>query len=139
MDPVPEQVKAIQEVMLEHSLKDIAILSTMEFEEFIVVVIKGSIGSFIGKEGKILRELNKRLNKKIRVVERSKNEKKMMQDLAGKARVLGVNKVFSPERVLCKVRIDERDKNKLMLGEEAFTKAMKVLLGENTVIDYIRF
>ncbi|MEM2907198.1 MAG: hypothetical protein QW739_03875 [Candidatus Odinarchaeota archaeon] len=79
------------------SLKDVNISKIINFADFkILIVEKGCISGIIGPKGKILKNLEKTINKKIRVIEKGSSYMKIIEDLLSPIRVLGINKVFLP-------------------------------------------
>ncbi len=114
--------------------KNVDFDKALELNELIVLVCEGNIGSLIGKKGRVVAELTAEFGKKVRVIEKSADEKKMVQDLVGTARVLGINKVFDPKKTIHRVIIAEQDKGKMIAHQEALEKGISELLqGEATI------
>lgn len=117
-------------------------ISSVEFKqaidlnEMIVMVCEGNIGTLIGKKGRIVSEITRKVGKKVRVIEHTKDEKKMIQDLVGGARVLGVNKIFKPKKQEYKVIISRFDEGKLMISKENLEKGIQQLLQAETSVEF---
>ncbi len=109
----------------------------IDLSDLIVLVCVGNIGVIIGKGGKNVAALTNEFGKKVRVIERTADEKKMIQDLVGEARVLGVNKIFSTEGREHKILIKKSDKDKMATNEENLKKGLESLLDTNVKIMFV--
>ncbi len=79
------------------ALKDVNISKIITFADFkILMVTSPNISNLLESKGKILKTLEKAVNKKIRVIEKNSNYVKIIEELLSPIRVLGVNKVFLP-------------------------------------------
>ena len=89
------------------NLKDVTIKKIIHTPKFnILIVNKGNIANLIGPKGKILRILENKIGKKLRVVEDEANPIKVIEDLLSPMKVLGINKVFLPTgETIQKVRV----------------------------------
>ncbi|MFH1256087.1 MAG: hypothetical protein V1494_02230 [Candidatus Diapherotrites archaeon] len=109
----------------------------LDLDELLVLVCQGNIGSLIGKKGRIVAVLSKEFGKKVRVIEKAKDEKKMLQDLLGSVRVIGVNKVFKPEGHELKVLIEKKDMDKMPLKAEDLEKSINSLLESKARVEFV--
>jgi len=64
----------------------------------VLVVGRGEISNIIGREGKLIRELAKHLQMKIRVIEEGADIRKQAQDILTPVRVIGVNILYAGGR-----------------------------------------
>ncbi len=118
------------------SFSNVSFIKSLDFEKIIILLSKGSIASLIGKKGAVVRELSKELNKKVRIVEFDLgNEKKLIQDLVGNARVYAVNKIFSEGMEEKKVLIPKEDESKLIASKETLEAALTEILKTQTTIE----
>ena len=62
----------------------------------ILEVDRGDIPKVIGPKGKIIRHLEEKFSKRIRVVEIASSTKKIIQDILAPMQIMGVNKIFLP-------------------------------------------
>jgi len=115
---------------------DVRLLDAFELGDFTVLVCEGNIGSLIGRKGTIVSELTKMMGRKVRVIEQTKDEKKMVQDLIGNVRLLGINKVFSPQGTEYKILIHSADESRLPTGKEALEKCIAGLLNGNVAVQF---
>ena len=91
----------------------------------IIIVERGKAGLLIGKSGKIAKILATELGKRIRVVERTENEKQMVQELILPSRVLGINIRFLPNgKEEYKIRVPKADADKLPSSIEVVEKLL---------------
>ncbi|MFH1587224.1 MAG: hypothetical protein ABID38_05170 [Candidatus Diapherotrites archaeon] len=126
--------RSLHKLSKKFFFKNVDFTRALELNEIIVLVCEGNIGSLIGKRGRVVAELTAEFGKKCRVIERSSDEKKMVQDLVGTARVLGINKVFDPEKTIHRIIIAEQDKGKMIAPREHLEKGISELLqGEATI------
>ena len=101
----------------------------------VVMVPKGTAGQFIGRGGVFIKELSSRLNKKIKVVEETTNNKELVQKILFPAKLLGVNVVYGPKKSeMYKIRIPKMDRNKVFNKEELETLFSELLEGETSII-----
>ena len=107
----------------------------IQLSETIIIVCKGKIGSLIGKKGIIVGTISKELNSKVRIVEASENPKKVILDILGNIRVLGVNEVFTKEGTELHVVINAKDRYRLTAPKEEMEKTIKELTGTATKIE----
>ncbi|WEU39677.1 MAG: hypothetical protein OdinLCB4_004105 [Candidatus Odinarchaeum yellowstonii] len=79
------------------SLKDVNISKIINYADFKILMIKTpNISNLLESKGKILKILEKTINKKIRLIEKNSNYMKIVEELLNPIRILGVNKVFLP-------------------------------------------
>ncbi|MBU0661941.1 hypothetical protein KJ891_00620, partial [Candidatus Micrarchaeota archaeon] len=102
---------------------DIEFKKALELENLIVLVCTGNIGSAIGRRGVIVAEMSRELGKKVRIIEKAKDEKKMIGDLVGAVRLLGVNKIFRPEGLGFTVKIAKGDEGRMVTNAASLEKA----------------
>jgi len=104
----------------------------------ILVVGENQIGTIIGKGGKIVKSLQKELNKKIRVIENTDDIKKIAQDLIHPARIMGINILYLPDGgTKKKLRIPVEDEKKLPIDTSIVEDIILRMTGEsvNVVIE----
>jgi transcription antitermination factor NusA-like protein len=115
---------------------DLELKNAIELDGIVVLVCSGNIGSLIGKGGRIIAELSKGLGKKCRVIEKTRDEKKVVQDLIGNARISGINKLFSMGELEYVVVIEKDDEGKLICSKEVLEKGLKHILDAETKIEF---
>lgn len=116
---------------------DIEFRKALEIDGLIVLLCTGKIGSIIGRRGIIVAEMSRDLGKKVRIVEKSRDEKKMIQDFVGMARVIGVDKVFRQEGTSFKVKIAKADEGKAITDATGLEKGIKLLLNADVTIEFV--
>ncbi len=83
----------------------------------IMVVNEEDLGSIIGKGGKIIKQLQRNMGMKIRVVAHTTDSKRVIEDLLYPARVTGVNRLYLPGgEMRKKLRIHLKEKKKLPMN-----------------------
>jgi len=108
------------------------------FEEggaVIVVVNAEDVGSIIGKGGKIIKQLQRNIGQKVRVVAHTTDSKKIAEDLLYPARVTGVNRLYLPSgEIRKKLRIHMRDKKKLPMDLKSVETIIQKMTNESVEI-----
>ncbi len=101
----------------------------------IIMVPKGMAGQMIGRRGIFIKELSKMLNKKIKIVEETPDNKELIQKVLFPAKLIGVNIVYGPNKTESyKVRVPKEDRNRVFdkeLLEKFFSELLK---GETSII-----
>jgi transcription antitermination factor NusA-like protein len=128
--------KLLYKIVNEYNVpKDFLFVKTYEVDDLIILVVgKNDVGNIVGKGGKILKILQKELHNKIRVVEDTKNIRKMAEDLLYPARVVGINIIFLPEGERKRIRILHEDSNRLPIELSMAEGIIKTLTGEEITI-----
>jgi len=118
-------------------LEGVELEKTMEFGDMVVLVCIGNVGALIGKGGKVVNQLSTELGKKVRIVERGKDERKTIQELLGNVRLIGINTVFAPGKKLKKITISEKDKKKLFTDKLNLQKTIaKIIDNEDIEVEF---
>jgi len=127
--------KEIVKLAQKNFMPDFEFIRSFEINGAMCLVCKGNIGALIGKGGKNIREFEKILGKKIRIIEKTGTEKDIAQTLLGRAKILAVNKVFKPDseelRIIVSKGFEKRLPDKQRL-EEVLAK----ILGKKTGIEF---
>ena len=134
LEPSTQILKAFEKAKKQFGFDDVSIETCIELPEVTIIACKGNIGSLIGKNGIIISSIKKELNKKIRVVEHTKNTKKIIDDIIGNVRLLGVNEIFKPEGKTIRIIINNQDKEKLITTPKNLQKAIEQLTSAKTEI-----
>ncbi len=114
------------------ALKDVEFKKSIEIGPLIIILVgEKDVSSVIGPNGKIVKILSGKLNKKIRVVGSSPDIRKTIQDLLAPAEVLGVNIVWLPDGSYeKKVRVRRSDVKRLPADVKTLENAIRCLLNE---------
>ncbi|MHA1581966.1 MAG: transcription elongation factor NusA [Candidatus Baldrarchaeia archaeon] len=114
------------------ALKDVEFKKSIEIGPLIIILVgEKDVSSVIGPNGKIVKILSGKLNKKIRVVGFSSDIRKTIQDLLAPAEVLGVNIVWLPDGSYeKKVRVRRSDVKRLPADVKTLENAIQCLLNE---------
>jgi predicted PilT family ATPase len=122
--------------LAEKSFLDLDFLNSFELNGMLVIVCKGNIGALIGKAGKNIKDLEQKLGKKIRIVEKTSNAKETAQALLGYAKIIAINKVFKPDSEELKIMLSKQDGKRLKQKEET-EKILTKILGSKTTIEFV--
>ncbi|WXG42943.1 MAG: hypothetical protein WED04_02515 [Promethearchaeati archaeon SRVP18_Atabeyarchaeia-1] len=118
------------------SLKDVDFKRAIDTGSMIVVLVgHGNLPEALGPRGKILKELEKRFNRSIRVIEENSNIRRTIEDLVTPATVLGINTLWLPDGSLeKKVRLNLSDPKRLPTDIHVIEETVKSLTGERVRI-----
>ena len=126
--------RALQKLSKQFYFVNAEFKKSLDLGDMVVLLCKGNIGSLIGKKGRVVSELGKVLEKKVRVIELVKDDKKMIQDFVGNARVLSVNKVFRIDGKEHKVIIAEQDRERLATSPQVLKAGIEKMLDTQATI-----
>ncbi|MDD5147906.1 MAG: KH domain-containing protein [Candidatus ainarchaeum sp.] len=119
----------------EKSFLDLDFLNSFELNGMLVIVCRGNIGALIGRQGKNIRDLEQKLGKKIRIVEKTGDAKETAQALLGFVKIAAVNRVFRPDSEELKIIISRNDERRLK-EKEALEKILSKILGSKTTVEF---
>ncbi len=98
------------------ALKNVTFIRAIEMENQIIVIVKkGDAGKVIGKNGVVVKELTRRFNRRLRVVEYKEPLREFLQDVLFPVPLLGINIIYTPEGKKYKVRISKKDASKFSI------------------------
>ncbi|MHA1263782.1 MAG: transcription elongation factor NusA [Candidatus Helarchaeota archaeon] len=119
-------------------LKEANFYKTIDMGSVLIILVgKGDISSFIGPRGKIIKLLQEKFGKNIRVVEKVSDLKKTLEDLIVPAKLLGMNKIYLPTgEVESKARLRLGDQNRLPASPEVLEEIIYRLTKERIRIAF---
>ncbi|MHA1238692.1 MAG: hypothetical protein ACTSSJ_05585 [Candidatus Odinarchaeia archaeon] len=120
------------------ALKDVTFYKAIEVGNTIVLMVNStSMSNVIGVKGKIVRRLEDIFKKRIRVVAKSKNARRIVEDLLAPITILGVNKIFLPTGEMeSKIRISKRESQRIPIKPELVEEIVFKLTGERIRISF---
>ncbi|HML04375.1 MAG TPA: KH domain-containing protein [Methanobacterium sp.] len=109
---------------------------TIEIGDVVIIVTdKDQVGKIIGKSGKIVRAISKKVGKKIRVIGEGSDFKEIARDLLAPARISGINIVYGmDDEEKYKIRVMKEDSRRLPARLDVLNGIMNQLTDEKTVI-----
>ena len=119
-------------------LKDAHFYKSIDFESVLIFLVgKGEIASFIGPRGRLIKLLQEKFGKNIRIIERVSDLKKTIEDLIVPAELLGMNKIYLPTgEVESKARLKLGDENRLPANPTVLEEAIYQLTNERIRIAF---
>ena len=103
----------------------------------IILVGRGDIASFIGPRGKLIKLLQEKFTKNIRIIEKVSDLKKVIEDLIIPAELLGMNKIYLPTgEVESKARLKRVDENRLPANPATLEEVIYLLTNERIRIAF---
>jgi len=115
---------------------NIGFKKTIEIGDVVIIVTdKDHVGKIIGKSGKIVRAISKKIGKKVRVIGEGSDFKEIARDILAPARILGINIVYGKDgEEKYKIRVMKEDSRRLPARIDVLNNIMKELTPEKTVI-----
>jgi len=109
---------------------------TIEIGNIVMIMTdKDHVGKIIGKGGKIVRAVSKKVGKKVRVIVEGSDFKEIARDILAPARISGVNIVYGMDgKEKYKIRIMGEDSRRLPASLDVLNNIMNQLTDEKTVI-----
>lgn len=81
-----------------NELKDVTFFRAVEVGSLIIVLVgENDLPAILGHRGKVIKELEQNLKKKIRVLETSSSTGKLVEDLLAPAEIAGINTIWLPD------------------------------------------
>ncbi len=119
-------------------LSDINFFKAYDIGHLIVLEVgKGDIAALIGPRGKVIKTLQDKFKKTFRVIEKTTNVKKILEDLIAPARAIGINRIFLPTgEVESKARIYKSDQRKMPAPPEVLEDLISNLINERIRITF---
>ncbi|AIF70204.1 transcription elongation factor NusA [Palaeococcus pacificus DY20341] len=115
---------------------DVEFKKAVEAGDLIVIIVgEGQVALVIGKGGKNVKLLMRELGKRVRIIEDTKDVKKLATDLLIPARLFGVNIVYKPDGgQYYKILVPRTDKQRLPASPEVLEKIISQIIGKEAKI-----
>ncbi len=109
---------------------------TIEIGDVVIIVTeKENVGKLIGKSGKIVRAISKKVGKKVRVMGEGSDFKEIARDIVAPARISGINIVYGRDgEEKYKIRVMKEDSRRLPARLDVLNDIMDQLSSEKTII-----
>ncbi|MGP8023148.1 MAG: transcription elongation factor NusA [Methanobacterium sp.] len=109
---------------------------TIEIGDTVIIVTdKEQVGKLIGKSGKIVREISRSIEKKVRVVGENSDLRSVARDILAPARLSGINIVYGKEgRKKYKIRVMAEDSRRIPGRLDFLNSIIKELTSEDTLV-----
>ena len=109
---------------------------TIEIGDVVIIVTeKDQVGKIIGKSGKIVRAISKKIGRKVRVIGEGSDFKEIATDLVAPARISGINIVYGKDdEEKYKIRIMKEDARRLPAKLDVLNNILNQLTDKKTVI-----
>ncbi len=109
---------------------------TVEIGDVLIIITeKDQVGKLIGKGGKIVREISKTVERKVRVVGENSDLKAVASDILTPARISGINIVYGKDGdEKYKIRIRREDARRLPGKMVLLNSIIQELTGEKTLL-----
>lgn len=130
--------RILQDLSNEYgSLRDSEIKHAYDTENVVVIVTaEGDGAKVVGRQGEIVKKLAGELDKSIRVVEKSQEDKAVIKGLLSPAEIESINTVFSPDGEYKKIVVDSDYEGKINLSNEEFEQLIESITGEEYELSF---
>jgi len=116
------------------SLDYVSVARAFDCGKVMVVVTDSEAGLLIGRRGKVAAVLAKELGKPVKIIQRTGDLRKMVEELILPVRVQGINEVFAPSGKTHRIRIHRSDSPRLPLSVKEIEAALDFIGNEKTKI-----
>lgn len=112
-------------------LKKVAFYRAIEKDNLVILIVgRGDINKVMGEYGKTKKDLQERINKKIRVIEKSRSAKRILENLIAPIPVLGINQIYLPTgEIENKARVAVKDERKMPIDIDVIEDIIYSLTG----------
>ena len=109
---------------------------TIEIVDTVIIVTdKEQVGKLIGKSGKIVREISRSIEKKVRVVGENSDLRAVAKDILAPARLSGINIVYVKDwQKKYKIRVMAEDSRRIPGRLDVLNSIIKELTSEDTLV-----
>ncbi len=109
---------------------------TIEIGDTVIIVTdKEQVGKLIGKSGKIVREISRSIDKKVRVVGENSDLRAVARDILAPARLSGINIVYGKDgQKKYKIRVMAEDSRRIPGRLDVLNSIIKELTSEDTLV-----
>lgn len=130
--------RTLQDLSNEYgSLRDSEIVHAYDTENVVVIVTaEGDGAKVVGRQGEIVKKLASELDKSIRVVEKSQEDKEVIKGLLSPAEIESINTVFSPDGEYKKIVVSDSYEGKINLSNEEFEELIEKITGEEYSLSF---
>jgi transcription antitermination factor NusA-like protein len=113
-------------------LKEVEFKRAVDAGSMIIIIVgQGDSSDIFEPNSRVFKELEKRFNKRIRVIEENSNIRRTIEDMVTPAALLGINTLWLPDGSLeKKVRLSLSDSKKLPADIQVVEETIKALTGE---------
>ena len=116
------------------SLREVRIKEVIDNGILVLKTEKGSGKKLVGKRGRIVKELSRKFNKPVRVIEEGSSFKNTIKNLFEPAPVVGINTLYIKDERKYTIRIKKYDKLNLPLPTEDFRRLISKITGKSVRI-----
>ncbi len=119
-------------------IQDIYFRKSVEADDVLAILVgKGDIARMLSYGGKIIKDLERKINKKIRVLEYNSDERKFLEDLFAPLEILTINKIWLPDGTTeTRVVLKRRGRGRSPVKMDALKEIAKKLYGMSLRIEF---
>ena len=119
------------------SLRDSEIEHVFDTEKVVIVVTaEGDGAKVVGRSGEIVKELAGEIDKSIRVVEDSEDDREVIKGLLSPAEIESINTVFKPDGESKKIVVSDEYEGKINISIDEFEEVIGDITGTNYELSF---
>lgn len=121
----------------EEDLKNIEFIKAIELPQLILIIVgKRDAALVVGKEGKTIRLLTKKLRKRARILEKSNNDEKIIKDLLKPAEVKNIGVIYSLDGERTKITVNKEDEKLITMDKNTIETIIKLIINRDISLEF---
>jgi len=108
-----------------HNISRASFCKSINFSNVVVILTDCEPGLLIGKRGIVVSAISHALNRRVRILRKDSDVKRLISDLISPAKLVGINSVYSNKSEKFKIRIQNDPKSPLYLDVPTLQSVIK--------------
>ncbi|MCX6767948.1 MAG: hypothetical protein NTY90_04460 [Candidatus Micrarchaeota archaeon] len=131
-----EVSRILHKYLEQFSLGAVEVGKAIDCGKTLVILTESDAGLLIGRGGKVASVIAKDYGKPVKIIQRTADLRKMVEELILPVRVLGINEVFKGGEKAWRVRIKRSDALRLPMQLSSIEKVLAQLTDQKTTIAF---
>ena len=115
---------------------DAEYIGSFSTKNFLILLMKGDVGSIVGKSGKGVQEMKKKFGKKIKIINLDMDKNGIVSDLIYPATLIGINLLFKEGKEVLRIRIKKDDLMKIPIDITSLNKILSNIFKKDVLISF---
>ncbi len=112
----------------KNKLDGIVFIKSIKLDSIVFILVGSKPSDLIGRSGKILKEIKRAIDAKVRIVD-ARTEESIVRDMLYPVKYKYISRVFKPDGTVLKIVIPKSSTSKLFTKKETIEKALAHILG----------
>ena len=108
-----------------HNISRASFVKSINFSNVVVILTDCEPGLLIGRRGVVVSAISHALNRRVRIVKKDSDVKRLISDLISPAKLIGINSIYSHGNEKYRIRIQRGQKDTLYLDEVTLQSVIK--------------